>query len=118
MTRLSYPSVGNIPIAIVAGSCLLATPAHSVARNDSKSAERKTEVKVPPVYIIGNARTEIRAATALSGDFVSDKFLPRTALGKRLLAIRKSFVAGGGELLDDEKLNSQIEARRGGVENA
>ncbi len=118
MTRLSYPSVGNIPIAIVAGSCLLANPAHSVAQDGLNSAERKTEVKIPPAYIIGNARTEIRVSASLSRDFVSDKFAPRTALGKKLLAIRKAFIATGGELLDDEELDAQMRTHRGGVENA
>ena len=107
-----------MPIAIVAGSCILGSRAQSFAPNAPSSAEQKTDLTIRSVYIIGNARTEIRASIALSGDFVSDNYLPRTALGKKLLAIRKAFIASGGELLDDAELDAQIEARRGGVENA
>jgi hypothetical protein len=48
-----------------------------------------------------------------TGDVVSDTYRPRTALGERLLALRRAYVLKGGELLDDAALEAEIKLRRG-----
>lgn len=45
----------------------------------------------------------------------AEAYLPRTALGVRLLALRNSYVRGGGELLSVDALDDELRARRGGV---
>ena len=47
------------------------------------------------------------------GDAVSDTYRPRTALGERLLALRRAYVRKGGKLLDEAALEAEIERRRG-----
>lgn len=41
-------------------------------------------------------------------------FVPRTALGKKLLAIRNEMVAKGEPLLDREGIEKEVAERRGG----
>lgn len=41
-------------------------------------------------------------------------FVPRTALGKRLLAIRNEIIAKGEPLLDREAIEKEVAERRGG----
>jgi hypothetical protein len=47
------------------------------------------------------------------GDVVSDTYSPRTALGERLLALRRAYVMKGGKLMDDAALDTEIRRRRG-----
>lgn len=42
-------------------------------------------------------------------------YKPRTELGKRLLALRQAYVAGGGRLLTAGELEEDLRSRRGGV---
>jgi len=41
-------------------------------------------------------------------------FVPRTALGKKLLAIRNKIIAKGEPLLDWEAIEKEVAERRGG----
>jgi hypothetical protein len=40
---------------------------------------------------------------------------PKTAMGRKLLKLRKRFIAEGGELLDDEGIARELRSRRGGL---
>ncbi|MDR2452591.1 MAG: hypothetical protein LBE85_12715 [Candidatus Accumulibacter sp.] len=53
------------------------------------------------------------ASSERVGDAVADTYRPRTALGKRLLALRRAYVGKGGALLDDAALEAEIKRRRG-----
>lgn len=53
---------------------------------------------------------------AQPGDRVLDEFKPKTALGQRLLALRRAYVERGGPLLNAEALCEEIRERRGGVQ--
>jgi len=48
-------------------------------------------------------------------DEVLTSFHPKTEFGRRLLALRKAYVEGGGRLLDRAALEAEIQERRGGV---
>lgn len=69
-------------------------------------------------YSLGNAGTTIHVYTDLSGDRVVDNFRPRTELGRRLLALRRAYVTTGGQLLDGNALDAEVQLRRGGVVDA
>ncbi|MBM4327598.1 MAG: hypothetical protein FJ118_10605 [Deltaproteobacteria bacterium] len=56
---------------------------------------------------------ETRAGTAATGDRVGDFEL--SPLGKRLMEIRKNFIAHGGKLLTRVELEREIAERRGGA---
>jgi hypothetical protein len=47
-----------------------------------------------------------------TGDVVCDTFRPRTALGERLLGLRRAYVMKGGQLLDEAALEAEIKRRR------
>ena len=70
------------------------------------------EIAVP---VVGKAMPKPRGAASIkkTGDVVSDTYRPRTALGERLLALRRAYVLKGGELLDDAALEAEIKRRRG-----
>lgn len=48
-------------------------------------------------------------------DPVGETFQPRTAFGKKLLALRRAYVAKGGPLLDADTFDRELQRRRGGV---
>jgi hypothetical protein len=70
------------------------------------------EIAVPVAEKIAPRPKRI-ASPEKVGDAVSDTYRPRTALGKRLLALRRAYVREGGELLDDAALEAEIQRRRG-----
>ena len=45
-------------------------------------------------------------------------YAPKTALGEKLLAIRKRIVADGAPLLSWEEAEKEVSARRGSAENS
>jgi hypothetical protein len=63
------------------------------------------------LYIAGNAITTVPVV-----DRVVTEFKPKTELGKRLLALRRSYVASGGNLLDAQALSRELRERRRGVQ--
>lgn len=71
-----------------------------------------------PLYFPGNAEVVIRTAPALTGDAVVDTYHPRTALGRKLLALRRAYINAGGQLMDEEALAAELQLRRGGVASA
>ena len=40
---------------------------------------------------------------------------PKTATGRKLLALREKFIRSGGELLDSEGIANELKQRRGGL---
>lgn len=48
-------------------------------------------------------------------DAVAEAFKPKTEFGKRLLALRRAYVANAGPLLDAEAFDRELQQRRGGV---
>lgn len=67
----------------------------------------------PYCYRPGNAVT----ADSEHGEHMNEpttSYKPKTALGKRLLALRKSYLDEGGRLLSPVELDTEMEARRGG----
>lgn len=48
-------------------------------------------------------------------DRVSEAFQPKTELGKKLLALRRAYVEGGGKLLDGDALDRELKQRRDGI---
>jgi hypothetical protein len=71
--------------------------------------------KIGSSYVPINAGVNIRVDSSLTGDSVVDNYRPRTELGCRLLALRRAFVTAGGQLLDGEALDAEIQLRRGGL---
>jgi len=54
-------------------------------------------------------------APLVQRDPVSETFQPKTELGKKLLALRRAYVAKGGLLLDADTFDRELQRRRGGV---
>lgn len=48
-------------------------------------------------------------------DDVTDVYVPRTELGRRLMAIRQEIVASGTPLLDWDDIEREVAERRGGI---
>jgi hypothetical protein len=71
----------------------------------------KMEIAVP-VPEKAASRTRRVAAVPKTGDVVSDTHCPRTALGKRLLALRRAYVMKGGKLLDADALAAETKRRK------
>ncbi len=51
----------------------------------------------------------------LTGDEVVDHFQPQTDLGRKLIALRRAYVQGGGKLLSLDEVNAEVRQCRGGV---
>lgn len=51
-------------------------------------------------------------------DSVLACFQPRTALGRKLLGLRRAYVENGGQLLTAEELDQEMRTRRGGLTRA
>lgn len=68
-------------------------------------------------YEAGNALTTSPAISVPSQDW-AHAFQPRTGLGKKLLALRQAYVAGGGRLMSAIALDEELRHRRGGVDDA
>jgi hypothetical protein len=43
-------------------------------------------------------------------------YRPRTALGAKLMALRRAYIENGGALLDDAAFEAELRSRRGGVD--
>lgn len=68
------------------------------------------------LYVAGNAGVTIRFDAALTGDPIVDDYRPRTALGVKLLALRRAYIENGGKLLNDAAFEAELRSRRGGVD--
>jgi hypothetical protein len=65
-------------------------------------------------YQAGNALTTARQRLEFGKKGVPE-YMPRTELGKKLLALRQAYVANGGRLLSADALDEELHSRRGGV---
>ena len=45
----------------------------------------------------------------------ASQWKPKTAMGRKLVALREKFIRSGGELLDSEGIASELKRRRGGL---
>jgi hypothetical protein len=66
--------------------------------------------------IPGNRSKFVRQAVAekLARE-LAPEWRPKTAMGRKLLKLRKQFLAEGGELLDAAGIAEELRQRRGGV---
>jgi hypothetical protein len=55
-------------------------------------------------------------ATEMSLATWEDEYMPRTSLGKSLVALRKKAIAAGMTLLNEEQVREEVRRRHGGVE--
>ena len=46
----------------------------------------------------------------------NDEYCPRTALGRKLMALRYSYIENGGTLFDETKIEAELHIRRGGAD--
>lgn len=101
----------DLPPAPTLGTAL------SVMREDQQAHIRDASFRVEP------SNYPYAAGSSLTITFVNDGSLnlnhskiayrARTALGRRLLELRESFIKAGGKLLSAEEVDEEISARRG-----
>lgn len=113
MTYLTYQTTGSIPLAAVMAGMIVT----GSASNDPVQALFIPTQQIT-VYLLGNTGMTIRTQTNITGDVVVDNYLPRTELGRKLLALRRAYVTSGGQLLDSDALDVELQLRRGGVVDA
>ena len=53
-----------------------------------------------------------------TGDALVDSYKPRSEIGRRILALRKAYIEGGGRLMSPEEIGAEVRSRRGGAEGA
>ena len=58
------------------------------------------------------------AAKPPIGDWLVDSYQPRTEIGRRLIALRRAYIEGGGKLMSCDEINAEVRERRGGVASA
>lgn len=70
-------------------------------------------------YKPANLGTEIRAVvTPCAIPDPLEHYTPRTALGRKLLGLRRAHLASGGRLLSWDEISDQVRLRRGGLPDA
>lgn len=67
-----------------------------------------------PESMVRVKAAETPAATA-TADLVVEHFEPRSALGRKLRALRRKDVEAGGKLLTADEIKAEVRERRGGV---
>lgn len=118
MTYATYQTASSTPLAAVMTSLVVLMPVSHDAERTMPALSQQITTEIGSSYVLGNAGATIRFEVALTGDPVVDKYLPRTELGRRLLALRRAYVTNGGQLLDGAALDAEVQLRRGGVVNA
>ena len=58
---------------------------------------------------------DIQTDLWLSDKEISAEYSSRTDLGRKLTAIRRTYIENGGDLLDENGVESEIRVRRGGL---
>ena len=46
-----------------------------------------------------------------------EEYIPKTEFGRELMAIRREYILSGGELLNDEEVETEIRELRGGIDD-
>jgi len=74
-------------------------------------------VDLLPITIFSsvNATTDVRYHIGDEITKSQNEYHPKTALGKRLMALRRAYIANGGVLLDDGELEVENDTLRGGL---
>lgn len=118
MSYSTYRTTDSIPLTtIMAGLTVLIPMTYDVERT-MPMPSRPIVPEIFSSYVLGNAGMTIRINTTLTGDSVVDNYRPRTELGRKLLALRRAYVTTGGQLLDGEALEAEMQLRRGGAADA
>ena len=74
------------------------------------------KINPPNSRAAGKAKTsQIDHAADRRNGLTQDSIIPRTALGRRLFAIRKKILSGGQRLLDWQDIEYEVRDRRGEV---
>lgn len=113
-----YQKANSTPLAAVMTSLVVLMPMSHDAEQTIPAPSQWITPKIGSSYVLGNAVETIRFDAALTGDTVVDKYRPRTELGRRLLALRRTYVTNGGQLLNGAALDAEVQLRRGGVVDA
>ena len=78
-----------------------------------------TELDRPFYYRSENYGTQNNIQrTCTVGDAVVDNYHARTELGRKLIALRREYISGGGQLLGGDELDGEMQLRRGGLPDA
>lgn len=67
--------------------------------------------------ILDEAPEENESSRALTGDAVVDHYQPRTELGRKLIELRRAYIAGGGTLMTQDEILAEVRQRRGGIDD-
>ena len=117
MTNSSYQTADSIPLsAVMAGLVVLMPMSHSAGQ--VMLAPIRITPGIRPSYVLGNAGLTIHVRSAFTADPVVDNYRPRTELGRKLIALRRAYVTTGGQLLDADGLDIEMQLRRGGAADA
>jgi hypothetical protein len=101
----------------MAGFVVFMPMPHDAGQAMSSTTRRSTN-EIRPAYMQGNTGMTIHIQPSITGDAVVDNYRPRTELGRKLIALRRAYVTTGGQLLDCDGLDAEIQLRRGGVVDA
>jgi hypothetical protein len=90
---------------------------HVIAYRDEEAfrpCEPWHHVELTIGYQAGAAITTSPQHLGSGRDILSD-YQPKTELGRKLLALRRAYLAAGGQLLSPAALDEELRSRRGGV---
>lgn len=68
------------------------------------------------VYPVSKEKSTSRAIEVMPSDWEAE-FIPRTLLGKRLMALRTKAIAAGMRLLSEEEVLEEVRRRRGELDD-
>ena len=118
MTNSSYQTAGSIPLSAVMVCLVVFVQTTDEAVKIMPEPSMVITPGIRSTYVSGNAAMTISFTAGLTGDSVVDNYRPRTALGHKLLALRREYLNAGGQLLDSDSLDIEMQSRRGGVADA
>ena len=109
MHDISYPRdllAASLMVSVTLNPCpLKSDTAKSFFHTDRNSQYRAI-----------NAATPIKVIDKpLLGDVVVDFYQPRTALGRKLIELRRAYLLAGGKLMDWNELDNEARQSRGGL---
>lgn len=110
----------TIPTSCAGLVGLIAALSYGSSAMNTKATEADTVPFFEWSDIAGYHRTNVAAEIQvgdqqLTGDTVVDYYQPRTELGRKLIALRRAYISGGGKLLSWDELDEEMRLRRGGV---
>lgn len=90
-------------------------PVESLWRAGKAATFSRPHEWIEVMFPINTARMTSHATVVMLADWKFD-YVPRTPLGKKLLALRAKAVSAGMELLSEDEVLEEVRRRRGGVE--